>query len=105
MHDLGDLLGGGDAVGDLAANRALAHRGHEVARHPEVDVGFQQGHADFAQGGVDVLLAQAAASAEVAKYAGEPLGQTFKHRVLGAVCRHSSIVRSAGSRPEHREVS
>ena len=95
MHDLGDLLGGGDAVGDLAANRALAHRGHEVARHPEVDVGFQQGHADFAQGGVDVALAKAAASAEVAKYAGEPLGQTFKHRVLG---RCAGIRRLYGAR-------
>ena len=95
MHDLGDLLGGGDAVGDLAANRALAHRGHEVARHPEVDVGFQQGHADFAQGGVDVALAKAAASAEVAKYAGEPLGQTFKHRVFG---RCAGIRRLYGAR-------
>ena len=73
---------GGDALGDLVADRALAYRGDELAGDAEVDVGFEQGHADFAQGGVDVLFAQAAAATKVAEDAGEALGQAFKHEAL-----------------------
>ena len=82
MDDLGDLLGRRNALGDLAAHGALAHGGDEFAGDPEVDVGFEQGHADFAQGGVHVVFAQSAAAAEVAEDAGEALGQAFEHWVV-----------------------
>ena len=70
---------GGDALGDLAANGALAHRGDELAGDAEVDVGLEECHADLAQGGVHVLFGQAAAAAEVSEDAGQALGQAFKH--------------------------
>ena len=79
VDDLGDLLGGGDALGDLAANCSLTHRRDELAGDPEVDVGFEECHADFPQGRVHVLFGQASAAAEVAEDAGQALGQAFKH--------------------------
>ena len=46
----------------------------------EVDVGFEQGHADFAQGFGDVFFSERALAAEGLEGALEFVGKVFKHR-------------------------
>ena len=60
MHDLDDLLTGGDGFGHCLANSPGLDRFDKVARHIQRDVCFQQSGAHFAQGGVDISLGQRA---------------------------------------------
>ena len=74
MHDLDDLLAGGDRFGDRLAGGLVLHRLDEIARHGQRDVGLQQRHAHFAQGGLDVVLGQRALLGQPVKDAGEAFG-------------------------------
>ena len=65
VDDLDDLLGRGQALHDLLAHGALRHLCTEVLGHLVVDVGFQQGHAHFPHGGLDVGLGQFAVAAQL----------------------------------------
>ena len=46
-----------------------------------VDVGFQQGHAHFPHGGLDVGLGQFAVAAQLFEHTGKAVGQRFKCHV------------------------
>ena len=79
MDDLDDLLAGGDRFGDGLAFGLLGDGLDEVAGDGEGDVGLQQGHADFAQRGRDVVVAERALFGELAEDAGKPVGQVLEH--------------------------
>ena len=104
QHDLHDLLARREALQDVRAARALAHRGHEVLDDAEVDVGLEQREADLAHGARDVVLGQAPAAAQVAERRGQPVGEGVEHvvqvyrRPLGAGSgRRDGPVRGARS--------
>ena len=80
--DLDDLLGGGEGGGDLGAQGLGADLFDEVAGDVQVDVGFEQGDADLAQGFVDVLVGEGALAAEGLEGALEFFGESFKHGYL-----------------------
>ena len=73
VDDLHDLLAGGQALEDLGADRPLADPADEVLDDLEVDVGLEEAEPDLAHRGVDVRLADAAATGQV----GEGLAQAF----------------------------
>ena len=81
VDDLDHLLGRGQALHDLLAHGALRHLCTEVLGHLVVDVGFQQGHPDFAHRGLDVGLGQFAVAAQFFEHTGKAVGQRFKCHV------------------------
>ena len=54
MDPLDHLLAGADAVEDFFAHALPADSRHEIPGHLVVDVGLQQGHADFPHGIADI---------------------------------------------------
>ncbi len=84
VDDRNDLLGGGEGAQDFLADGPLAHRGDEVADDAVVDVGLEEGTADFTQGFVDVFLGQAALAADALEGGGEAIGQRFKHQAASS---------------------
>ena len=72
MDDLHDLLAGGQALEDVGADGPLAHAGHEVLDHLEVDVGLEEGEADLAHRRIDVGLGHAAATVSPASVLRRP---------------------------------
>ena len=62
--DLHDLLGRRERRQHVLADRALPDPLHEGAHDLEVDVGLQEGQADFAQRLLDVVLGEPAAAAQ-----------------------------------------
>ena len=81
IDNLDHLLGGGQALHDLLPHRAFRDLGAELLRHLVVDVGFQQGHPDFAHRGLDVGLSQFAVAAQFFEHTGKAVGQRFKCHV------------------------
>ena len=79
MDDFDDLLRGSQGSADFGADRALPHAAQKVLDDREVDVGFQQRQAHFAQRRVDVLLGQDAALGQLVKDCLKLVGQPFKH--------------------------
>ena len=67
VHDLDHLLPGVQVGQNFRADAALGHLFDEILHHQVVHVGFQQGHADFAHGVLDVLLGQLALPGELFK--------------------------------------
>ena len=80
VDDLDDLLRRREALHHLFADARVRARGDELLDDFEVDVRLQQGEAHFAQGSVDVGLAQFALA-----------GETVKH--ASAICRQDSQTR------------
>ena len=78
-HDLDDLFGGRQRRHHFLANRLLADVVDQLFDHFEIDVGFQQRHADFFQRFADVLFRQCALSAQVLKGALQFVCQVLKH--------------------------
>ena len=78
--DFDDLLGGRERGEDFRADGLDADLLDEVADDVEVDVGFEQGHADFAQGFGDVFFGERALAAEGLEGALKFIGKGFKHR-------------------------
>ncbi len=64
MDDFNDLLGGGEGGGDLFADGAGADVVDELGDDGEVDVGFEEGEANLAEGVGDVLVGDGALTAE-----------------------------------------
>jgi hypothetical protein len=60
---------------DFLAQRLFLDAGDEVLDHRQRDVGFEQGHAHFAQHVGDVVLGQAGLAAQVLDDAAEALGE------------------------------
>ncbi len=69
VDDLDDLLGGGQAFHDLLPMARSETCATEVLGDFVVDVRFQQRHADFAHGSLDVRLGQFALAAQFFEYA------------------------------------
>ena len=67
MHDLHDLLARGDGLRNRLPFGLLLHRLHKVPRHGQGNVGFQQRHADLAQGGCHVRLGKRTLLGELIK--------------------------------------
>lgn len=74
VDDLDHLLGGGQALHDLLAHSPLRDLSAEVLGHLIVDVGFQQGHAHFPHGSLDIRFGQLAVSAQLFEYARKAVG-------------------------------
>ena len=83
--DLDDLLGGREGGEDFGADGLGADVLDEVADDVEVDVGFEQGHADFAQGFGDVFFSERALAAEGLEGTLEFVCEVFKHRSISSV--------------------
>ena len=64
VHDLDDQLARLDRLDDALAHGLRADIVDELLDDGEGDVGLEQRHADLAQGLVDVLLGQGAATGE-----------------------------------------
>ncbi len=78
-QDLDDLLAGRERGHDFLADSLGANLVDELLDDLEVDVGLEQGHADFAQGLVDVFLGQRGLSAEGLEGALEFFLEILKH--------------------------
>ena len=92
VDDLDHLLGGGQAFHDLLAHRPFGHLGAEVLGHLVVDIGFQQRHAHFPHGRLDVRLIELALAAQLFEHAGQSLAQRFE-------CHQSPSFRYSGVQP------
>ena len=68
MNDLDHLLAWGESANHFLTKRLLGDRGDKLLGNLKVDVGFQQGHAHFAQRLLDVFLGQPAVAAKLFKY-------------------------------------
>ena len=79
-HDFNDLLGGGKRGEYLGADGLDANVLDEVADDVEVDVGFKQGYADFAESFRDVFFRERALAAEGLEGALKFVSKIFKHR-------------------------
>ena len=78
-HDLDDLLGGRERGHHFLAHRLLANVVDQFLDDLEVDVGFEQRHADFAQRLADVLFGQLALPAQVLEGALQLFCKILKH--------------------------
>src|SRR5688572_14165575 len=79
VHDLDDLLARLEALEDVLAGGAFAHRPHELLDDLEVDVRLEQGEADLARGARDGLLVEARSLAQVAERVLEPVSERVEH--------------------------
>ena len=64
MHDLDDLLTGGEALGHLGADRTLLDPCDEVLDNNEVDVRLEKRDPDLAQRTVHIVFGKADLAAE-----------------------------------------
>ena len=93
-NDLDDLLGGRERGHDFLAEGLLADVLDEFLDNVEVNVGFEQGHADFFERVADVLFGQGALSAKVLEGTLELICKILKHLSRGCGrdwCRPRSI--------------
>ncbi len=79
VDDLDDLLAGGDRLGDGLAAGLVVDSLDEIAGDRERDVGLEQGDADLAQRGRDVLVGERALAGELVEDAGEPAAEGLEH--------------------------
>ena len=79
VDNFDDLLGGGERGGDLFAHGAGADVFDELVDDGEVDVGFEEGEADLAEGVGDVLVGDGALTAEGLEGTLEFVAEVFKH--------------------------
>ena len=67
MDNFNDLLSGLNGFDDFGANRTFFYDFNELFDDGQGDIGLEQRHTDLAGGGVDVILAQAAFTAQLVK--------------------------------------
>ena len=79
MHDLHDLLAGGEALEHLGADCAFPNARHEVLDDLEVDVRLEQREADLAHGGIDVGLGDPAAAGQAVERLAQSLTEGVEH--------------------------
>ena len=79
VDDLDDLLARGDRFGDGLAAGLVVDALDEIAGDRERDVGLEQGDADLAQRGRDVLVGERALAGELVEDAGEPAAEGLEH--------------------------
>ena len=85
--DLDDLLGGREGGEDFSADGFDADAFDEVVGDVKVDVGLEQGYANFAQGFSDVFFRERALAAQGFEGALEFVCKVFKHRSIPSVSR------------------
>ncbi len=79
MHDLDQHLPGREAPGQLGADRAFLYLFDELAYHRQRHIGFQQRHANFPQGILDIVIGQATLAAHAVEDGGQPGGKILEH--------------------------
>ncbi len=79
VDDLDDLLGGGEAPGELGPGATQPDPLDEVADDLQADVGLEEGDPDLAQHLGDVGVAEAAASAKAREDPVEAVGEGLEH--------------------------
>ena len=82
MHHADQRLAGIQVADDFLAERGLLDLGDEFLDHRQRHVGFEQGHAHFAQGILDVALGQARLAAQVLDDAGKALCKIVQHELF-----------------------
>ena len=95
--DLDDLLGGRERGKHFSADGFGADVLDEVVDDVEVDVGFEQGDADFAQGFGDVFFSERALAAKDLEGALQFVCKVLKHRSRPVYRDQWSVV--SGQRP------
>ncbi len=78
-HDAHDLLRRRQALEDFLIDGAIAHAIDEGLDDLEVDVRFEQRHADLAQRGLDGLLGEPSLAAKGAEHSLETIAERVKH--------------------------
>ena len=78
-NGLDHLLVGRKLQHDFAADRFLANVGEQFVGDADVDVPFEQGFANFGEGGVQVLFGELALAAKILEGALKLFCQVFKH--------------------------
>ena len=78
-HDPQELLGRGERLHDLLPNRPFLDPRQEIAHHPVVDIGGEEGLPDLAQPGLDLCRGEPPGGTEPLERLGQPLGQRLKH--------------------------
>ena len=79
VHDLDDHLPRRHRAHHLLADRLLAHAVDEVAHHRQRDIGFEQGDADLAHRGRDIVLAQRALPAQPVEDIVQAIAEGVEH--------------------------
>jgi hypothetical protein len=79
VHDLDDLLGRVQRLGDLGSAGPFLDPRDETLHHRQGDVGLEQREADLARGGVDVGIGQLALAAQLREDAGQAVAQGVEH--------------------------
>jgi len=85
VDDLDHHLARRHAFDDFLADGAFANHFDEVTGHGQGDVGFQQGLAHFAQGPIDITLAQRAAPGKLVEYRSQTVCQAIEHQPLSSL--------------------
>lgn len=80
VDGLDDLLAGVQRLRDIGADELFTDAADQRTDHGEVDVGFEECNAYFAEYLVDIGLGQAAFAAELGEDAVETVGEAFEHR-------------------------
>jgi hypothetical protein len=97
VHDLDHLFGGRESGEHFSADGLDANLLNEVADDVEIDVGFKQGDANFAQSFSDVFFSECALAAEGLKGALEFVSKVFKHGQFKCIAtpavRQAAVVR------------
>jgi len=84
VDDLDHLLTGGEARHHLLAQGAQAHVLDEALDHAVVDIGLEQGQADFLQALVDVIFAELAVPPQLLEDGFKLVAEIFEHKRLPA---------------------
>ena len=79
VDDFDDLLARVQGARTLMADGALTHTANELSSHTIVDICFEQSHAHFSHGNVNIRLGQFPVAAELFKYLIQAFGQVLKH--------------------------
>ena len=79
VHDLDNLLGGIQRLGNFRTKSTFLHVSGKFADHGDGDVSVEQGAADFADGCINVCLGEAALAAQVLKSCRQAVGERIEH--------------------------
>ena len=77
MHDADQRLAGCQRTDHFLAERLFLDAGNEVLDHRQRDIGFQQGHAHFAQHVGNIFVGQSGLSAQVFYDPAKTLGKVI----------------------------
>ena len=95
-HDANDLLLGRQAAQHFLVDGAIAHAIDEGLDDLEVDVRFEQRHANFAQRQLDRLFGQSSLAANRAEDVLQAVGERVKHDGIGALSYSDANVYRSG---------